>query len=61
MSNSKGVEVKKQAETEEGRTFEGAAFSKTLLIWYFSVVVGHGATHHRRSSDDGKLRGGWSG
>jgi len=32
MSNSKGVEVKKQAETEEGRTFEGAAFSKTLLI-----------------------------
>jgi hypothetical protein len=23
--------VKKQAETQEGRTFEGAAFSKTLL------------------------------
>jgi len=53
--------VKKQAETEEGRTFEGAAFSKTLLIWLIRVVVGHGATHHRRSSDDGKLRGGWSG
>jgi len=48
------------AETQEGRTFEGAAFSKTLLS-YISVVVGHGATHHRRTSDDGKLRGGWSG
>jgi len=32
-----------------------------LLIYLFSVVVGHGATHHRRSSDDGKWRGGWSG
>jgi hypothetical protein len=39
----------------------GAAFSKTLLIYSFSVVVGHGATHHRRQSDDGKWRGGWSG
>src|ERR1700690_3384558 len=36
--------------------FLGAAFSKTLLIWLFSVVVGHGATHHRRTSDDGKWR-----
>jgi hypothetical protein len=53
--------MKKAAKTREGRTFEGAAFSKTLLIWLFSVVVGHGATHHRRSSDDGELRGGWSG
>jgi hypothetical protein len=44
----------------EGRTFEGAAFSKTLLIYLFSVVVGHGATHHRQS-DDGKWRGRWSG
>ena len=26
------VKVKRQAETQEGRTFEGAAFSKTLLI-----------------------------
>ena len=26
-----GVGVKGQAETQEGRTFEGAAFSKTLL------------------------------
>jgi hypothetical protein len=49
--------MKKLAETQEGRTFKGAAFSKTLLIYLFSVVVGHGATHHRRSSDDGKLRG----
>ena len=39
----------------------GAAFSKTLLIWLFSVVVGHGATHHRRTSDDGKWSGRWSG
>ncbi|WP_156041845.1 hypothetical protein [Bradyrhizobium sp. URHD0069] len=39
----------------------GAAFSKTLLIYLFSVVVGHGATHHRRQSDDGKWRGGWFG
>jgi hypothetical protein len=46
---------------QEGRTFEGAAFSKTLLIYLFSVVVGHGATHHRRTSDDGKWRGEWSG
>jgi hypothetical protein len=53
--------VKGQAETREGRTFQGAAFSKTLLNWLISVVVGHGATHHRRWSDDGKLRGGWSG
>jgi hypothetical protein len=45
------------AETQEGRTFKGAAFSKTVLIYSFSVVVGHGATHHRRSSDDGKWRG----
>jgi hypothetical protein len=27
----------------------------------FSSVVGHGATHHRRTSDDAKLRGIWSG
>jgi hypothetical protein len=53
--------MKRLAETREGRTFEGAAFSKTLLIYLFSVVVGHGATHHRRSSDDGKQRGEWSG
>jgi hypothetical protein len=31
MSISSGAGVKKQAETREGRTFEGAAFSKTLL------------------------------
>src|SRR5882757_6799330 len=31
MSNSSGVGLKRQAETQEGRTFEGAAFSKTLL------------------------------
>jgi hypothetical protein len=37
--------------------FAGAAFSKTLLIELFSVVVGHGATHHRGTSDDGKWRG----
>jgi hypothetical protein len=30
--SSGGAGVKKQAETQEGRTFEGAAFSKTLLI-----------------------------
>jgi len=29
--SSGGAGVKKQAETQEGRTFEGAAFSKTLL------------------------------
>jgi hypothetical protein len=32
MSNSLGGEMKGQAEMQEGRTFEGAAFSKTLLI-----------------------------
>src|SRR5207237_9930923 len=37
--------------------FAGAAFSRTLLNCCFSVVVGHGATHHRRTSDDGKWRG----
>jgi len=31
MSISSGVLWKGQAETQEGRTFEGAAFSKTLL------------------------------
>src|SRR5205809_4571781 len=31
MSISSGVLGKGQAETQEGRTFEGAAFSKTLL------------------------------
>jgi len=41
--------------------FAGAAFSKTLLIYLFSVVVGHGATHHRRTGDDGKWRSEWSG
>src|ERR1700759_2247315 len=41
--------------------FSGAAFSKTKLIYLFSVVVGHGAAHHRRWYDDGKLRGGLSG
>jgi hypothetical protein len=46
--------MKKRDKTREGRTFSGAAFSKTLLIWLFSVVVGHGATHHRRTSDDGR-------
>jgi hypothetical protein len=56
MSISSGVLREGQAETQEGRTFAGAAFSKTLLIWLFSVVVGHGATHHRRTSDDGKWR-----
>jgi hypothetical protein len=60
MSNSSGLD-EKRAETREGRTFEGAAFSKTLLIYLFSVVVGHGATHHRRTSDDGKWRGVGSG
>jgi hypothetical protein len=45
----------------EKAALAGAAFSKTLLIYLFSVVVGHGATHHRRQSDDGKQRGGWSG
>jgi hypothetical protein len=29
--SSGGAGVKGQAETQEGRTFEGAAFSKTLL------------------------------
>jgi len=29
--SSGGAGVKWQAETQEGRTFEGAAFSKTLL------------------------------
>jgi hypothetical protein len=61
MSSSPAVGIKWRAETQEGRTFEGAAFSKTLLIYWFSMVVGHGAAHHRRQSDDGKLRGGWSG
>src|ERR1700712_3116377 len=53
--------IEESGKTREGRTFEGAAFSKTLLIWLFSVVVGHGATHHRRTSDDGKRRGAGSG
>jgi hypothetical protein len=46
---------------QEGRTFAGAAFSKTLLNYLISVVVGHGATHRRRSSDGAGRRGGWSG
>jgi hypothetical protein len=61
MSNSSGVEMKDGAKREKAALFEGAAFSKTLLIYLFSVVVGHGATHHRRTSDDGKWRGEWSG
>jgi len=32
-----------------------------MLIYSVSVVVGHGAAHHRRWCDGGKLRGGWSG
>jgi hypothetical protein len=40
--------------------FAGAAFSKTWLNELISAGVGHGATHHRRGSDDGKLRGGGS-
>jgi hypothetical protein len=50
-----------RAETQKDRTFEGAAFSKTLLIYLFSVVVGHGARHHRHGRDDGGRRGLWSG
>jgi len=61
MSNSSGVEMKGLAENARRPHFEGAAFSKTLLIYLFSVVVGHGVTHHRRSSDDGKQRGVGSG
>jgi hypothetical protein len=61
MSISSGGVVKGQAETQEGRTFEGAAFSKTSAELDFSVVVGHGAARHRRKSDGGKRRDGWSG
>src|SRR4051812_16401689 len=39
----------------------GAAFSKTWLIYRFSLVVGHGARPHRRGYDGGRRRGGWSG
>jgi hypothetical protein len=39
----------------------GRGLLETKLIWkLFSVVVGHGAAHHRRRCDDGKMRGGWS-
>jgi hypothetical protein len=61
MSNSLWVKIKKPAETREGRTLRVRPSRKLKLIYLFSVVVGHGATHHRRTSDDGKLRGGWSG
>jgi hypothetical protein len=52
--------MEKQAETQEGRNFWVAAFSKTLLSYLFSVVVGHGATHHRHGRDDGIRRAFWS-
>jgi hypothetical protein len=57
MSNSFWIKMKKAGRNARRPHLAGAAFSKTLLIYLFSVVVGHGATHHRRTSDDGKLRG----
>jgi hypothetical protein len=60
MSNSLRLNGKDGRDARRPH-FAGAAFSKTLLIYQFSFVVGHGATHHRRTSDDGKLRGDWSG
>jgi hypothetical protein len=53
--------MKKLAGTREGRTLRVRPSRKLKLIYLFSVVVGHGATHHRRTSDDGKWRSGWSG
>jgi hypothetical protein len=50
-----------QAKTQEGRTLRVRPSRKLLLSDLFSFVVGHGATHHRRTSDDGSRRGGWSG
>jgi hypothetical protein len=35
--------------------------SRKLEADLFSFVVGHGTTHHRRTSDDAELRGIWSG
>jgi hypothetical protein len=61
MSNSSRFLDLKAGRNARRPHFLGAAFSKTLLNQLISVVVGHGATHHRRWSDDGKLRGGWSG
>jgi hypothetical protein len=61
MSNSLQSVLKERAETQEGRTFEGAAFSKTWLFYLFSLVVGHGAPHRRHVRDGGRRRGLWSG
>jgi hypothetical protein len=59
ISNSRGW-VEKRAKTQEGRTLRVRP-SRKLEADLFSSVVGHGATHHRRTSDDAKLRGIWSG
>jgi hypothetical protein len=57
MSNSPGsFEVRGWAKKQEGRNFWVAAFSKTLLIWLFSLVVGHGAPHRRHGGDGGRRR-----
>jgi hypothetical protein len=46
--------VKGQAEMQEGRTLRVRPSRKLqLIVLNFSFVVGHGATHHRRTSDDG--------
>jgi hypothetical protein len=45
--------MEKSAKTQEGRTLRVRPSRKLEAVYLFSFVVGHGATHHRRTSDDG--------
>src|SRR5882724_3041365 len=49
----------KRAKTQEGRTLGVRPSRKLEAVYVFSLVVGHGATHHRRMNDDGRRRGIW--
>jgi hypothetical protein len=60
MSNSCGG-MKGRPKREKAALLGCGLLENLKLIYLFSFVVGHGATHHRRTSDDGKLRGIWSG
>jgi hypothetical protein len=50
----------KRAKTQEGRTLEVRPSRKLEAVYLFSLVVGHGATHHRHVRDDDWRRGLWS-
>jgi hypothetical protein len=53
MSISSWVWDEKAGRKAKRPHLAGAAFSKTWLIYLFSVVVGHGARPHRREYDGG--------